>query len=126
MKGSLLSQALNHSALLLTVDSNVGDFRQSVEKIKGTTGSAEPGRKMEPFNNYSPPPHDSSLNWNDLKWLKEVANGVPIYLKGVSSIEVSYNLNTCTRVDAQDVRLAKEHGVQGCILSNHGGRQLDR
>jgi L-lactate dehydrogenase (cytochrome) len=76
------------SALLLTVDSNVGDLRQSVEKIKGTTGSSEPGRKMEPFGNTFSI-HDPSLNWNDLKWLKEVADGVPIYLKGVSNIEVS-------------------------------------
>lgn len=30
------------------------------------------------------------------------------------------------RADSQDVRLAKEHGLAGCILSNHGGRQLDR
>jgi hypothetical protein len=26
----------------------------------------------------------------------------------------------------QDIRIAKEYGVAGCILSNHGGRQLDR
>jgi len=63
-----------------------------VEKIKGTTGNAEPGRKMEPFLNYSPPPHDSSLNWDDLKWMKEIADGTPIYLKGVSSIEASWCL----------------------------------
>lgn len=116
-----------NSALLLTVDSNVGDFRQSVEKIKGTAGSAEPGRKMDPFTNYSPPPHDSTLNWNDLKWLKVVADGVPIYLKGVSSIEVSPRAaKAASRLTQQDVRLAKEAGVQGCILSNHGGRQLDK
>ena len=28
--------------------------------------------------------------------------------------------------DMQDVRLAKKHGLAGCILSNHGGRQLDQ
>lgn len=27
---------------------------------------------------------------------------------------------------AQDLRLARDAGVKGCILSNHGGRQLDR
>ncbi|WVR06147.1 hypothetical protein IAU60_003177 [Kwoniella sp. DSM 27419] len=96
-------------ALLLTVDSNVGDFRQGVEKMKGTTGSAEEGRKFGPFTKFTNGPHDPCLNWNDLEWLKGVAGDVPIYLKGVSSIEV-----------------AKEHGVKGCILSNHGGRQLDR
>ncbi|WVQ99128.1 hypothetical protein IAU59_006260 [Kwoniella sp. CBS 9459] len=99
-------------ALLLTVDSNVGDFRQKVEKMKGTTGSAEEGRKFGPFTTFNHSYHDSRLNWNDLEWLKRVAGDVPIYLKGVSSIE--------------DIRIAKEHGIKGCILSNHGGRQLDR
>lgn len=80
---------LTHRALLFTVDSNVGDFRQSVEKMKGTTGSAEPGRKMEPFTKFTNSPHDASLNWKDVEWLKEVAGEVPVYLKGVSSVEVS-------------------------------------
>jgi L-lactate dehydrogenase (cytochrome) len=74
---------------LLTVDSNVGDLRQSVEKMKGTTGSAEPGKKMGPYTEFTQSPHDPALNWDDLKWLKELAGDVPIYLKGVSSIDVS-------------------------------------
>ena len=74
-------------ALLVTVDSNIGDFRQSVEKLKGTTGDAEPGRRMQPFTTFAPP-HDPSLNWEDLDWLQRVAQDVPIYLKGVSSVEV--------------------------------------
>ena len=73
----------------MTVDSNTGDFRQSVEKMKGTTGSAEPGRKMEPFTKFTHNPHDPRLNWADLEWLKGLAGDVPIYLKGVSDIEVS-------------------------------------
>lgn len=59
-----------------------------------------------------PPYHDPRLNWDDMSRLKELAKGTPIYLKGVASIE--------------DVRLAKEHGLAGVILSNHGGRQLDQ
>lgn len=74
-------------ALLVTVDSNIGDFRQSVEKLKGTTGDAEPGRRMQPFTTFAPP-HDPSLNWDDLDWLQGIAQDVPIYLKGVSSVEV--------------------------------------
>lgn len=72
----------------MTVDSNIGDFRQSVEKMKGTQGSAEEGRKFEAFTKFGGP-HDPRLNWEDLKWLKEIAEEVPIYLKGVSSVEVS-------------------------------------
>jgi hypothetical protein len=77
-------------ALLLTVDSNVGDLRQEVEKMKGMTLSAEPGKKMGPFTEFTLTSHDPALNWEDLTWLKEVAGDVPIYMKGVSSIEVSH------------------------------------
>lgn len=76
-------------ALILTVDSNVGDHRQSTEKLKGTRGNAEPGIKTGPFvddDRY----HDARQNWDDLIWLKELAKGIPIYLKGVCHIDVSY------------------------------------
>jgi 4-hydroxymandelate oxidase len=53
---------------------------------------------------------DPSFNWNDLEWLKKVA-GVPVILKGVLS--------------AEDGRRAVEHGADGVIVSNHGGRNLD-
>jgi L-lactate dehydrogenase (cytochrome) len=75
-------------ALLLTCDSNVGDHRQSAEKIKGTRGDAEPGIKSGPFTDF-PPYHDAKQNWGDLDRLKELANGLPIYLKGVCHIDVS-------------------------------------
>lgn len=50
-----------------------------------------------------------SLNWNDLKWIREVWKG-PIVLKGIQTVD--------------DALLAVEHGVDGILLSNHGGRQL--
>jgi hypothetical protein len=61
-----------------------------VEKMKGMTLSAEPGKKMGPFTEFTLTAHDPALNWEDLTWLKEVAGDVPIYMKGVSSIEVSH------------------------------------
>jgi hypothetical protein len=72
----------------LTVDSNVGDNRQSTEKLKGSRGSAEPGVHMDPITT-TPTFHDSRLNWADIPWLQELAGGLPIYLKGVCHIEVS-------------------------------------
>jgi isopentenyl diphosphate isomerase/L-lactate dehydrogenase-like FMN-dependent dehydrogenase len=42
---------------------------------------------MEPCTDY-PAYHDPAFNWNDLEWIKGMANGLPIYLKGVASIEV--------------------------------------
>ena len=53
---------------------------------------------------------DASFNWNDLAWLRSVA-GVPVLVKGVLS--------------AEDGRRAVEHGADGVIVSNHGGRNLD-
>jgi isopentenyl diphosphate isomerase/L-lactate dehydrogenase-like FMN-dependent dehydrogenase len=49
-------------------------------------------------------------DWSMLSWLRERWTG-PLLIKG-----------TLTREDA---RLALEHGVDGIIVSNHGGRQLD-
>jgi L-lactate dehydrogenase (cytochrome) len=54
---------------------------------------------------------DASLDFDDLTWLREHWDG-PIVVKGVQNIE--------------DVRRCVDHGADGVILSNHGGRQLDR
>lgn len=53
---------------------------------------------------------DPSLSWKDIPWFKSVTK-MPIILKGVQRVE--------------DVIRAVEVGVQGVVLSNHGGRQLD-
>lgn len=49
-------------------------------------------------------------SWSDLDWVRSVWKG-PIVVKGV--------------LEAQDARLALEHGAQGVSVSNHGGRKLD-
>jgi L-lactate dehydrogenase (cytochrome) len=53
---------------------------------------------------------DPSLSWKDIPWFKSITN-MPIILKGVQCVE--------------DVIRAVEVGVEGVVLSNHGGRQLD-
>ncbi|THH06540.1 hypothetical protein EW145_g4020 [Phellinidium pouzarii] len=53
---------------------------------------------------------DPSLNWDDIKWFQGITK-MPIILKGIATWE--------------DAVLAVEAGVQGVVLSNHGGRQLD-
>ncbi|PSS02108.1 FMN-dependent dehydrogenase-domain-containing protein [Coniella lustricola] len=53
---------------------------------------------------------DPGLSWKDIPWFKSITK-MPIILKGVQRVE--------------DVILAVEAGVQGVVLSNHGGRQLD-
>jgi isopentenyl diphosphate isomerase/L-lactate dehydrogenase-like FMN-dependent dehydrogenase len=51
-----------------------------------------------------------ALTWYDLAWLREQTS-LPILVKGV--------------LTAEDARLAVEHGVDGIVVSNHGGRQVD-
>jgi 4-hydroxymandelate oxidase len=51
-----------------------------------------------------------SVTWRDLEWITS-ESGMPLILKGI--------------VTHEDAALAVEHGVDGIIVSNHGGRQLD-
>lgn len=53
---------------------------------------------------------DPALCWADIPWFQSVTS-MPIILKGVQRVE--------------DVLKAIEAGVQGVVLSNHGGRQLE-
>jgi 4-hydroxymandelate oxidase len=53
---------------------------------------------------------DATLTWRDLDWLRETCP-LPLVLKGI--------------LTAEDALLAAEHGADGVVVSNHGGRQLD-
>ncbi len=53
---------------------------------------------------------DPALTWKDLAWFRSIAD-MPMLIKGI--------------LTAEDARLAVEQGVDGIIVSNHGGRQLD-
>ena len=53
---------------------------------------------------------DRSVTWKDLDWVRAEWDG-PIVIKGV--------------LDPADAREAVRMGVQGIVVSNHGGRQLD-
>ena len=53
---------------------------------------------------------DLTLNWKDISWIKDRFGG-PVIVKGV--------------LDPEDAQLAVDHGADGIVVSNHGGRQLD-
>ena len=53
---------------------------------------------------------DPTVTWKDIDWVRERWPG-PLVLKGV--------------LDAEDARDARSCGVDGLVVSNHGGRQLD-
>ena len=52
----------------------------------------------------------STLTWDDLAWLRERTT-LPILVKGIQHPD--------------DARAALDHGADGVIVSNHGGRQID-
>jgi len=52
---------------------------------------------------------DASASWKEIEWLRSFTK-IPIYLKGI--------------LNPEDVTIASQLGVNGVIISNHGGRQL--
>lgn len=54
---------------------------------------------------------DPSLTFDDLEWIKEQWPG-KLVVKGIQTLD--------------DARAVVDRGVDGIVLSNHGGRQLDR
>jgi L-lactate dehydrogenase (cytochrome) len=77
----------------------------------GNLEAAVPGaRTPTAFRDWVDSQFDPSVTWDDIAWVREHWQG-PLVLKGV--------------LDADDARRAAEHGVEGVIVSNHGGRQLD-
>ena len=53
---------------------------------------------------------DPSLTWGDVDWVRGLTR-LPVVVKGI--------------LRAEDAVEAVRHGVEGIIVSNHGGRQLD-
>mmetsp|Transcript_134205 Transcript_134205/g.428847 ORF Transcript_134205/g.428847 Transcript_134205/m.428847 type:complete len:279 (-) Transcript_134205:400-1236(-) len=53
---------------------------------------------------------DPGLCWDDVPWIKSITN-MKVLLKGVQC--------------GEDAVMAYHAGLAGCVLSNHGGRQLD-
>ena len=53
---------------------------------------------------------DASVTWKDVEWVRSQWDG-PLIIKGI--------------LDPDDAREAVSSGVDGIVVSNHGGRQLD-
>ncbi|OHV07496.1 alpha-hydroxy acid oxidase [Kushneria phosphatilytica] len=77
---------------------NLGDLLPPEDaSVKGA--AAEIGKHLMP-----------SLSWEDIRWLRDRWSG-NLVIKGILSVE--------------EARTAVEYGIDGIVLSNHGGRQLD-
>ncbi len=77
----------------------------------GNLENAVPGaRTPDAFRQWVDAQFDPSVTWDDVAWVREHWNG-RLVVKGV--------------LDAEDARRAVATGVDGVVVSNHGGRQLD-
>jgi|RhiMetdeSRZDD1v2_1073273.scaffolds.fasta_scaffold12948_10 L-lactate dehydrogenase (cytochrome) len=77
----------------------------------GNLERAVPGaRSPAAFRDWVDDQFDPSITWDDIAWVRENWDG-RLVVKGV--------------LDAEDARRAVEVGVDGVVVSNHGGRQLD-
>lgn len=112
-------KAAGYQSLWITVDTSVLGKR-TADRYLQAQETLDQGAKEREFaaeNEYGPafggrpvPGYlDPGLSWEDLAWIRKEWDG-PIVLKGIQTVE--------------DVKIAVEHGVQGVLLSNHGGRQI--
>ena len=65
---------------------------------------------LEDFLGWMRKNFDPTVTWRDLEFVRSRWDG-PLIVKGI--------------LDPDDARLAADHGADGIIVSNHGGRQLD-
>ncbi|MCK6370210.1 MAG: alpha-hydroxy-acid oxidizing protein [Gammaproteobacteria bacterium] len=100
--------------LVLTVDSNTRGNREGERWwARAAGGPAEGTRaalRLGNFEGYPGPPRvgDAALDWKSMDWIRSRTR-MKLVLKGI--------------VTREDTELALAHGVDGIVVSNHGGRQ---
>ena len=112
------AEAAGYEAVVVTVDAPINGLRTREQRVRF---QLPPGMTPANLSRYpSPaPPADvrpieffmaNAPTWPDIAWLSDQTR-LPILLKGILA--------------AGDADRAFEHGAQGVIVSNHGGRTFD-
>lgn len=101
---------LGAGAIVLTV-SNTGDATYRAQNVPSwTTDDVPPPEPLRRFprERYGDGvDFDPAVSWADLGWLRSLTD-LPLVVKGIQT--------------AEDARLCLDHGVDGIVVSNHGGR----
>ncbi|MCY1343173.1 4-hydroxymandelate oxidase [compost metagenome] len=114
------AEAAGYQALVLTVDAPVSGVRnreqragfalpEGVEAVN-LRGMRSLGGQVEGRILLGTPLLETAPTWDDLQWLRALTR-LPVLVKGVMC--------------AEDAQRAVAEGVDGIIVSNHGGRTLD-
>jgi 4-hydroxymandelate oxidase len=114
------AQALGYRAVAMTVDQTASYYERALHDrhlgvgAPGSSRFATAGfaraRQTGPRNPYRVADDRLWYNWQFVEKLKGSLE-VPLLLKGI--------------LTAEDAKLCLEHGVDGIIVSNHGGRSMD-
>jgi len=119
------AEAAGASAIVLTVDAPLLGRRERdvrnefhlpeglrVENMSAVAGHGEVALRSASSSlaAYFAEKLDPSLTWKDVAWLRSITR-LPLLVKGI--------------VRPDDARRAVDHGANGVVVSNHGGRQLD-
>jgi L-lactate dehydrogenase (cytochrome) len=83
---------------------------QSERRTFGNLAGQNGNENIESLAKWTASQFDSTLNWEHVEWVRKLWPG-KLIIKGIS--------------DPEDAREAVRVGVDGIIVSNHGGRQLD-
>ncbi len=108
-------EACGYKAIVLTVDRPVlgrreGDIRNNFALPSSFKAKNLPLDNQEGSDAYNADIFEDNLRWSDVRWLKSITN-LPVLVKGI--------------LRGDDARFALDHGADGIVVSNHGGRQLD-
>ena len=117
------AEAAGYGAIVLTVDLPLLGYRErdrrSGFELAGPLGNLVADQGEAPITDERPMDGFAhlerqllaSLSWDDLATIRGWSS-LPLVIKGVMT--------------GEDARIAQDHGVDAIVVSNHGGRQLDR
>jgi isopentenyl diphosphate isomerase/L-lactate dehydrogenase-like FMN-dependent dehydrogenase len=110
------AERCGYKALVITVDScEIGNRECDVHNDFALPAGIQVENLIDDDTNdfvksFRRAPTDAALSWKDLDWIRSITS-LPLIIKGI--------------MHPDDAREAVRQGVQGIIVSNHGGRQLD-
>ncbi|KUL86062.1 hypothetical protein ZTR_06433 [Talaromyces verruculosus] len=105
-------EKLGARAIMFTVDTSWDSKRTLDSRAKAPTSADASSATVAtlPVNRAISGYQDRNLTWDDIAFIRKNTK-LPIIVKGIQSLE--------------DVEMCVSHGVEGVVISNHGGRQAD-
>ncbi|KAJ5659910.1 hypothetical protein N7507_006361 [Penicillium longicatenatum] len=97
-------------AIWITVDSPVVGKREMDERLNLSVMAEDSDAQGQGVAKIMASSISPFIDWSILTWLREMTD-LPVVIKGIQCVE--------------DAVIAYKHGVEGIVLSNHGGRSQD-